>query len=99
MRQIASQFQNKKVAFLVCSNEPRNEAEFPGLKVGISAASPVQDLYALSECDYIIGPLSTFSQWASFYGNKPLHQLFGEQDFIMLSDFKVSDLKEMPPVG
>jgi hypothetical protein len=29
-------------------------------------------MYALAQCDLILGPPSTFSQWASFYGQRPL---------------------------
>jgi hypothetical protein len=35
----------------------------------------IEDLYALASCDYIIGPPSTFSQWASFYGNVPRYMV------------------------
>lgn len=72
MHQMAAQFPGRKVAFMICSDEPRSEAEFPGLSVGLGAGSVIGDLQALSRCDYIFGPQSTFTQWASFYGNKPL---------------------------
>ena len=75
MRELAEQFRACKVAFLVCSDEARNRDEFPGLVVGFGAGSPVGDLCALARCDYIFGPVSTFSQWASFYGHKPLYHL------------------------
>ena len=65
----------RKVSFLVCSDERRNAEEFPGLTVGFGTKSPVSDLFALSRCDYIIGTKSTFPQWASFYGGKPLLQM------------------------
>lgn len=32
----------------------------------------VEDLYALSRCNYIMGPPSTFTMWASFIGDVPL---------------------------
>ena len=35
----------------------------PGTEIG--------DLYSLAACDYIIGPPSTYTQWASFYGQVP----------------------------
>lgn len=59
-------------AVFVCSNEPHSAEEFPGLVVGLGSDSPVSDTYALARCDYIFGARSTFSQWASFYGEKPL---------------------------
>lgn len=38
-------------------------------------SSPVIDMYALAHCNYILGPPSTFSMWASFIGQKPLFML------------------------
>jgi len=35
----------------------------------------VEDNYLLSQCDYILGTVSTFCSWAAFWGNKPLLQL------------------------
>jgi hypothetical protein len=92
MRDLAAQFPGRKVAFLVCSDEPRNENEFPGLSVEFGTESPVSDLYALARCDYILGPNSTFSQWASFYGEKPLLHLFNSNDSVELEKFRVSYL-------
>ena len=79
MHELAEQFPGHKMAFLVCSDEPRHEQEFPGLAVGFGPDSPVGDLYALAQCDCIFGPISTYSQWASFYGNKPLLNLYLEE--------------------
>ena len=35
----------------------------------------VEDNYMLSQCDYILGTVSTFCSWAAFWGNKPLLQV------------------------
>jgi len=45
---------------------------------------------------FILGPLSSYSQWASFYGNKPLYQLTGSQDRLDRGKFRVSYLDEIP---
>jgi len=92
MREIAAQFPGRRVAFLVCSDEPRSVDEFPGLTVGFGTDSPVSDIYALARCDYILGPKSTFSQWASFYGAVPLLQVCGTGDAAKLEHFRVSYL-------
>lgn len=74
----ADEFKGKKLVFYISSNESIEEKEFEPLKVvRIISANPIEDIYALSLCDYIIGPPSTFSQWASFYGQKPLHFIDG----------------------
>jgi hypothetical protein len=92
MRELAGQFPGRKVSFLICSDEPRNEAEFPGLSVGPGPGSAVGDLNALARCDYIMGPPSTYTQWASFYGNKPLLLLKDSQDRLERAKFRVSPL-------
>jgi hypothetical protein len=92
MHELAEQFPGHKVAFLVCSDEPRHEQEFPGLAVGFGPDSPVGDLYALAQCDCIFGPISTFSQWASFYGNKPLFLLNDANARLERAKFRISCL-------
>jgi len=96
MTQLAAQFGERKVSFLVCSNEPRSPAEFQGLNVGFSTGLPIEDLYALAECDYIMGPVSSFTQWASFYGNKPLLCLTSADMQIERKRFAVSTIGEVP---
>jgi len=96
MRELAGQFPGHKVAFLVCSDEPRHEQEFPGLAVGFGPGSQMGDLHALARCDWIIGPPSTFSMWASFYGNKPLFLIRDGAARIERNEFCVSDLSEIP---
>lgn len=93
MGQLAAQLPGRKVVYLVCSDEPRSEAEFPGLSVGLGAGSVMGDLQALSRCDYIFGPQSTFTQWASFYGNKPLQLVRGADESVELQKFRVSWLE------
>lgn len=92
MHELVAQFPNRKVGFFVCSDEPREAGEFPGLNVVLGAGSAVGDVYALARCDYILGPKSTFTQWASFYGEKPLLQVGDNQETAELEKFRVSYL-------
>jgi len=96
MKELGEQFEGCRTAFFVCSDEPRNEREFPGLRVGLGAGSAAGDLCALARCDYILGPVSTFSMWASFYGNKPLFLIRDGKARIERGEFRVSDLREIP---
>jgi Glycosyl transferase family 11 len=88
MRQAERLFTGQTLGFLVCSDEPRTSAEFEQLLVGFGPGNPVGDVYALSQCDYIIGPRSTFTQWAAFYGNVPLMHLETKSDEIGLQRFQ-----------
>lgn len=73
MRHLQKLF-HKNVRFFCATNEPLStviKEEFSPLI--IPDATAAHDLYGLSLCDYLIGPPSTFSQWASFYGRVPLY--------------------------
>lgn len=62
-------------AFFVCSDEPVPDGVFGRLRVSRGARTAIEDLYGLAACDFLIGPPSTFSRWASFYGRVPLLHL------------------------
>jgi len=80
--------QEKSCAFIICSNEKIQTANFPKqLQLVTAARHPVVDMYALASCDGIIGPPSTFSGWASFYGKVPLHYLKTKDDLVQLDDY------------
>jgi hypothetical protein len=90
MRQAAALHPNKKVGFLVCSDEPRTLDEFPDLQVTLSQGNMVEDLYSLAGCDLLISSYSTFSQWSSFQGEVPLVMVHEIEGPIRESDFKVA---------
>jgi hypothetical protein len=62
----------QRVKFIICSNEKIVLENFVPTNAVAGLGHLVEDLYLLSLCDYIIGPPSTYSQWASFYGRVPL---------------------------
>ena len=87
MHEVATQLSGT-VAFFVCSNEPVSEQCFPGLVIGRSPnGDPLEDLYGLSLCDFIIAAPSTFSLWASFCGEVPIGFLLDEESPLDLSTF------------
>jgi hypothetical protein len=59
------------VQFLICSDEAIDPKIFQGTKFFKGSGHFIEDLYAFSQCDYIIGPPSTYTAWASFYGHVP----------------------------
>ncbi len=79
----------KNIHFLICSNETINQDDFKGFNTHFSKDHFIVDLYSLAKCDYIIGPLSTFSRWASFYGNVPLLHIEKEKSIKNLVEFEV----------
>nr|WP_262904602.1 alpha-1,2-fucosyltransferase [Hymenobacter lucidus] len=79
----------QQVVFLLCSNEELNLADFTGLQVQPATGHFVEDLYALAACDYVLGPPSSYSMWASFYGQVPLLHLERPEQAVALHDFQV----------
>lgn len=72
MRQVQQELRPRTCVFLVCSDVPQRQSDFPGIRVLFGAGHPVDDLYSFAGCDYLMGPPSTYSMWASFYGRVPL---------------------------
>lgn len=65
---------DKKIVFFISTNEKidwNNYKDFETFSLK-EIQGPSADLYGLSKCDYIIGPPSTFSNWAALIGEKPL---------------------------
>lgn len=66
----------------IFSNEPVNSRFFEGLNVDVVLCSGnwVDDQFRMSVCDYIIGPPSTFSLWASYIGSVPIWHFSSKND-------------------
>lgn len=85
-----SAFNGKRLVFVICTNEMN--ISLSGTKdfsVFNEERHFIEDLYLLAKCDYIMGPPSTFSIWASFYGNVPLNMIQSASQRIEYSDFKL----------
>ena len=90
MRQltVCAELAEQRVGFLLSSDATVHLEHFDGFNVfRIPDALSIEDLHALSACDYIMGPPSTFSMWASFYGNVPLRLFKFESEACELSQF------------
>lgn len=72
MRRIVDQLPNQRIKFLVCSNAHYVPGVFDGLDVTQGTGHITEDMYALAETDMIFGPPSTYTGWASFYGDRPV---------------------------
>jgi hypothetical protein len=68
MRRLADRHARARPHFVVCSDEPRDAGEFPGLDCTISGGDLIDDMHRLAGCDAIVGPLSTYSMWAAYVG-------------------------------
>ena len=78
----------KKVGFLICSNESVDDLlRLPGVSACAGPGEPITDIYALAACDFLIGPPSTFTLWASYYGGATLHMLMEKDQQLQIAGF------------
>lgn len=80
-------FETKQVKFLITSNIHQEPSLFDDFNCVFAKGHLIEDMYALAECDYIVGPPSSYSMWASFYGEKPLYTIRDLSQTINLKDF------------
>jgi hypothetical protein len=92
MQCLAERLRPRTVCFHLVSDEAIDPAAFNGLNTEIHHGAPVEDMYVLASCNYIIGPNSTFSHWASFWGAVPLHVL----DWKTMDRFHPNDAVHYP---
>ncbi len=52
----------------------------------------VEDQWMMSQCDYLMGPPSTFTMWASFMGKVPLGIIRDRSQTLSMADFKYEGL-------
>jgi hypothetical protein len=90
-----SLFPEKKMEILIASNEktlPQNLFEHSlETKIHFLSGTSGEDLYALSTCNYLIGPPSTFSLMAAFYNDSKLYWIFDKNRKLQLDSFKKFD--------
>ena len=83
-------FAPRRVSFLLCSNAPLEADAFAGFPVSLGSGQVIEDLAALAGCDYLIGPPSAFTVWASFYGQVPLCHVTHPEMAFTHADFHLS---------
>jgi hypothetical protein len=91
MREVISLLPGKKITFLLCASDPIDRSYFHGLRTIDGPGNVASDLHALSLCDAIMGPPSTFSTWASYSGRVPLCMLQHAGQRIFPHDFVLHD--------
>lgn len=91
------------MTFLVCSDEPIPAGAFDGFDVVSGPGHELHDLYALAACHRILGPPSTYTTWASYYGAVPRYtiydpaQPFDAASFVVDAGLETPFLPAWPP--
>lgn len=80
IKAFANDHTDKEITVFLSSNDASVSAETFKEKTGIKKVykldgNPAEDLCMLSECDFLIGPPSTFSLVAAMYHDIPLHRM------------------------
>ena len=92
MEEIKNIFSDKKVKFVVASDEEQNPEKFKDLNYDFSTGEKVgkghyfENIIALSKCDFIASVPSTFSSIAGFLGNVPIIPLVDKNKKILKED-------------
>lgn len=89
MRDCQALLASKRVAFLIFSNADHAADEFGEFDATPGPGGLVSDLHALSLCDRIIGPPSSYSSWSAFYGRVPIARVQDSDRALTPADFEV----------
>ncbi len=86
MRKVLEMHPNSIVKFIISTNEHQDWGLFSEFNYVCAPGNAVEDMYILAECDEIYGPQSSFSGWASFFGDVPLRWIDNPDCFIKALD-------------
>ncbi len=89
MDKLCRHLKGREIGFFVCSNEPVDRSSYPGLNLHRGPNTLIEDMYSFARCDYLIGPPSTYTMWASYYGGVPLLQITNAATNPTLAKFAV----------
>ncbi len=89
MLEISRLHHPRSCTFLICSDVSWQEGLKQDLKCFSGPRTVIGDLIALSKCDLILGPPSTFSGWAAWYGKVPIHFLENPTISLALDSFEI----------
>lgn len=87
-----SELLGNKVKFILFSDENISNV-FSSYDIVISHEEWYVDQFIMSKCDYIIGPPSSFSGWASYMGDVPLYHIRNTKKQLSLNDFTIFKLQ------
>jgi hypothetical protein len=76
-----------RVRFFVCSIDDEECGPFEGLSFVFRSGHPIENLYTLASCDFLLSPPSTYAMWAAFVGNIPIYLVAEPNKAYSLADF------------
>ncbi len=85
MRELVRSELGKECLFYIFTND---KVGIAGEGITLSDSPWYVDQLVMSRCDYIIGPPSTFSLWASYMGRTPFYHVKDKEYVFTLGDFE-----------
>ncbi len=73
MEKVLRLYPDKRVGFLICSNARQEASDFARFNFTFGNDHLIEDMYSFARCDLLMGPPSTYTLWAAFYGRVPLY--------------------------
>ena len=70
-----------KIGFFIATDEDQYVNDSYDIDCLIRVGHPIENLYSLSLCDFLIGPPSSYISWASLYGDRPLYTIFESSNY------------------
>lgn len=87
MRECQKLLAPQRVGFIILSNAAHEAYEFAEFDATPGPGGLVSDLHTMSLCDRIIGPPSSYSSWAAFYGQVPIARVQQPDQPLTPADF------------
>lgn len=95
MRRLAALFPSQRVGFLICSDEDQDTTCFADMIYFFRPFHPLENVFSIARCDYVVTSPSSYAGSAAFLGNIPILFVKNINDEVALSDFGPSRL--VPP--
>ena len=80
-------FNNKTVGFFIATDEIQDEKIYGDLDCFVRVGFPLENLYSLSLCDFLVGPPSSYIGWSAFISGTHLRTLVPETKTPSAKDF------------
>lgn len=89
MSHVETLFPENNIMFYIATNDTTTKKALLRKHnvINEECGTAAEDLYALSQCDLIIGPPSSFSRWASLMGNVPIYLIWDKHHEISRTSF------------
>ena len=89
MKKVESFFAPKYVGFFIASDEEQDLSIFEKHNYFFRSEHPLENLYSLSICDYLLSVPSSFAGWAHFIGETPLLNIDNNVRDLTRDDFSL----------